>query len=73
MKRYTQKQLRDLMRDGYAEDVTNAKTRLAIPEPYTQIGYAAGIYGCNGLLLQGDDSGTLYVVAKRTTAIFILG
>lgn len=70
MTKYTQKQLRGLVKCGAAIDVTNASTRKAIPESYTQIGYAHGIYGCSGMLLKGE-SGQLYVVCSRTTAIFL--
>lgn len=70
MEKYTQKQLRSLVASGAAKDVTNANDRNAIPESYKQIGYAAGIYGCNGMLLQGD-SGQLYAVTSRTSAIYI--
>ena len=71
MERYTQKQLRGLVKSGAAEDVTRASNRNAIPEPYTQIGYAAGVYGCNGMLLKGCNTGKLYAVTARTTAIYI--
>jgi len=70
MKKYTQKQLRSLVASGAAKDVTSANDRNAIPESYRQIGYAHGIYGCNGMLLQGD-SGQLYAVTSRTSAIYI--
>ena len=70
MERYTQKQLRSLVASGAAKDVTNANDRKVIPESYEQIGYAAGIYGCSGMLLQGE-SGQLYAVTSRTSAIYI--
>lgn len=70
MEKYTQKQLRSLVKSGAAIDVTNAGNHKAIPEHYTQIGYAAGIYGCNGMLLKGE-SGQLYAVTDRTTAIYL--
>lgn len=75
MEKYTQKQLRSLVNSGAAIDVTNALLRdgkiiNGIPERYTQIGYAAGIYGCNGMLLKGD-SGQLYAVTARTSAIYL--
>ena len=56
---------------GVAIDVTNAKKQSDIPEHYTQIGYVSGIYGCSGMLLKGCDTGKLYVVTRRTTAIYI--
>lgn len=71
MTKYTQKQLKELAKRGAAVDVTNADCRGAIPENYRQIGYSSGVYGCNGMLLQGCESGTLYVVTARTTAIYI--
>lgn len=70
MEKYTQKKLRSLVASGAAKDVTNASNRDAIPESYKQIGYAAGLYGCYGMLLQGD-SGQLYAVTSRTSAIYI--
>lgn len=70
MEKYTQKQLKSLVNSGSAIDVTNARDRKEIPEHYTQIGYAAGIYGCNGMLLKGE-SGQLYAVTSRTSAIYL--
>lgn len=70
MEKYTQKQLRSLVASGAAKDVTYSHNREAIPESYTQIGYAHGVYGCNGMLLKGE-SGQLYAVTSRTSAIYI--
>ena len=70
MEKYTQKQLRSLVASGAAKDVTYADGQKAIPESYRKIGYVAGIYGCSGMLLQGE-SGQLYAVTSRTTAIYI--
>ena len=71
MERYTIKQLKSLVNSGAAIDVTHAKEKSEIPEIYTQIGYASGLYGCNGMLLKGCDTGKLYAVTSRTTAIYI--
>ena len=71
MEKYTIKQLKSLVNSGAAIDVTYAEKEGEIPESYTQIGYAAGIYGCNGMLLRGYTSGKLYAVTSRTTAIYI--
>lgn len=70
MTKYTQKQLRGMVKDGCAIDVTHASSRGDIPEGYRQIGYAEGIYGCAGKLLMGD-SGQLYAITCRCTAIYI--
>ena len=70
MEKYTIKQLKSLVNSGAAIDVTYAHKSTDIPESYTQIGYASGLYGCNGMLLKGE-SGKLYAVTSRTTAIYI--
>ena len=70
MEKYTIKQLKSLVNNGVAKDVTRSSKKSDIPENYTQIGYAAGLYGCNGMLLKGE-SGQLYAVTGRTTAIYI--
>lgn len=57
-KKYTQKQLKELVKIGKAIDITG-KTN-AIKEDYTQIGYSNGVNGVNGVLFQGI-SGNLYV------------
>ena len=71
MEKYTIKQLKSLVNSGSAIDVTNSISRSDIPESYTQVGYASGLYGCNGMLLKGYDTGKLYAVTSRTTAIYI--
>lgn len=76
MMKYTQKQLKELVKNGLAEDVTYADNnkRREIEEAegyYTQVGYSSGVYGCNGMLLKGNRTGKLYAVTSRSTAIFI--
>ena len=76
MQRYTQKQLKSLVKTGAAIDVTNAdnETRKQIERDegyYNQIGYSAGVYGCNGMLLKGHKTGKLYAVTSRSQAIYI--
>ena len=71
MEKYTQKQLRALVESGAAIDVTSAREQSAIPESYTQIGYASGIYGCSGMLFKGRVTNKLYAVTSGTTAIYI--
>lgn len=76
MTKYTQKELKNLVALGAAEDITHGdnKTRETIEAKegfYTQIGYSSGVYGCNGMLLKGNKTGTLYAITGRTTAIFI--
>lgn len=71
MKKYTQKQLRNLVATGSAVDVSRAKSTKDVPEGYSRIGYANGIYGYSGMLLEGIESGKLYAITSRTQAIYI--
>lgn len=49
MKKYTTRQLKELVKIGAAIDVTDAISATAIPECYDKIGYSKGINGLNGL------------------------
>ena len=76
MVKFTQRQLKELVKSGAAIDITNGDddTRNAIESKegyYTQIGYSAGAYGCNGMLLLGHKTKTLYAITSRTTAIYV--
>ena len=78
MTRFTQKQLREMVANGIAEDISNGtnETRDEIESVegcLTQVGYASGIYGCNGMLLKGHNTGKLYAITSRTQAIYIFG
>ena len=70
MEKYSQKQLKNLVENGVAIDVTYSHDINVIPEHYRQIGYASGLYGCSGMLLKGD-SGQLYAVTTRSQAIYL--
>lgn len=72
MEKVTQKFLQSLVLSGAAVDVTRAVDYDAIPERFVKVGYSSGTYGLNGLLLRGE-SGTLYAVTRRTTAVFLFG
>lgn len=74
--RYTQTQLKNLVNNGAAIDVSKGtnETRREIEAEegyYRQIGYCSGVYGCSGMLLQGGKTGKLYAVIGRTQAIYI--
>ena len=73
MTKFTQRQLRNMIAEGVAVDVTNARSREDIPEPYSQIGYSHGTYGCNGMLFRGDKTGNLYALVGYVSSIYILG
>lgn len=71
MEKFTQKQLKTLVKFGHAIDATDYQLRSDIDENYTQIGYSSGVYGCNGMLLKGRETLRLYAITGRTTAIYI--
>ena len=70
MKKYTTRQLKELVKIGAAIDVTDAISTTAIQEWYDKIGYSRGINGLNGLLMKGK-SGKLYAITSRSTAIML--
>ena len=74
MRKYSQKELRDLIRDGYAQDITQAddETIQDIWRRCDKIGYSKGVYGLNGGLLEDPKTGNKYVVIGRGTNLFRL-
>ena len=76
MRKYTQRELKTLVRTGAAVDITNHGTAEynALREKekdLDKLGYSSGMYGINGGLLQGQETGTLYAITARSTAVFI--
>ena len=77
MMKVTQKELRQMAETMYAEDVTNVTTKqfteISDEEEgmFDTIAYSHGIYGCTGKLLRGYITGKLYVITKRSTALFM--
>lgn len=73
MRKYKQKDLRDLVRMGAAEDYTNKSSECAyILNRMEKVGYSTGIYGINGGLVQDPETGTLYAIIGRCTNLFIV-
>lgn len=68
MRKYTQKALRELCRIGAADDITSGKAE--IKEPLERVGVSTGIYGINGGLLQGRETGRLYAITARNAELF---
>lgn len=73
MMKYTQEQLRELVRLGVAEDYTNKP----IEYIYTlrrleKVGYSSGVYGINGGLVEDTETGALYAIIGRCSNLFIL-
>lgn len=78
MRKYTQKELKNMVALGMAEDVTRANDedyeKIIKKEGYlSQVGYSSGVYGCNGMILRGRETGGYYAVTSRTSAIYLFG
>lgn len=76
MTKYTLKRLKSMLSAGAAQDISSGTiaTRKNLEEREGRldaIGYSCGMYGCNGVLLEGRNTGTLYIVAGRCRALFI--
>ncbi len=65
----TLKEIKNAIRAKVAQDITYTE-RNAIQEHLTNIAYSVGIYGVNGALFRGDESGTLYAITARTANLF---
>lgn len=74
MKKYKLKELRELVRIGAAEDITNADpdTITGLHRIADKIGYSSGAYGINGGLLKDFETGTLYAILSRNANLFRL-
>lgn len=76
MKKYTQREIKALVKSSAAIDISdhdnNARRELETREiRLEKVGYSSGVYGLNGGLLKGHNSGTLYAITSRTSALFI--
>lgn len=70
MRKYTQKELREICRLGMAENITSADTSRFNGRSLEKIGYSRGVYGLNGGLLQDRESGEYFAVIGRSSNLF---
>ncbi len=69
-KHWTQKELKNLVKLGVAEDITNEDYDCLDDEhPIEKLGTSKGAYGMNGGLIRGA-SGKLYVITSRNSLLF---
>lgn len=76
MKKYKQREIKGFVAMGHAIDITNhdgyMQEQLETLEGKLDcIGYSHGVYGVNGLLLRGRNSGKLYAITTRSSSIFL--
>lgn len=73
MRKYKQKEIKDFVRMGLAEDITNynfdTMSEFLHAHALDKIGYSSGVYGMNGGLLQDTKTGKLYAITARNTAL----
>nr|DAF86467.1 MAG TPA: hypothetical protein [Siphoviridae sp. ctCNm48] len=73
MRKYTQKQLRELVKLGCAEDYTHKPSEYIYTlRRLDKIGYSSGVYGLNGGLVEDMETGQLYAIIGRCSNLFIL-
>ena len=71
-----QREIKELVTCGQAIDITNHDTTKqeqleTLEGKLDCIAYSHGVYGVNGLLLKGRNSGTLYAITTRSSALFL--
>jgi hypothetical protein len=74
MERTTQKALKNLVKMGVAEDITTLSFAdgNALREKEhgtTTIEISRGVYGLNGALIKGNESGKLYAITARNSTL----
>ena len=76
MRKYTQREIKNLVADGIAEDITRRSfseiQQLRTAEDIEKVGYSSGTYGINGGVLKSQTSGKIYAITARASALFQL-
>lgn len=69
MRKYTLRELRDMVRAGMAKELDS---RADIPKDYERIGFVPGVYGIAGGLIQDRQTGEFFAILKRSTVLYRL-
>ena len=75
MRKYTQKELKKLVANGMAQDITHYnfdEAKALWEHGITKVGYSSGTYGINGALFQDDENGEYYAITARNSTLFQL-
>lgn len=69
MRKYTLKELRELVRLGMAHDLTNASAAEVMTQwaQGEKVGYSSGVYGINGGLIRNTVTGEYYALLSRNS------
>ena len=75
MRKYTQRELKALAREGYAQDITQYSFEdmrdFLHSRSLDRVGVSRGTYGMNGGLLQDVNTGEQFVITARNSARFM--
>ena len=75
MRKYTKKAIKDFVTMGLAIDITNygfeEMANFLESHDLEKIGYSIGIYGINAGLLKDYNTGELYAITARNTALIM--
>ena len=71
----TKKTIREFVKNGEATDITSISfadaSKLRADEGWLDTEfYSMGVYGCNGCVLKGHNTGNRYAITDRTQALF---
>ena len=71
----TRKTIREFVNNGEAIDITNISfadaNKLRDDEGWLDTEfYSMGVYGCNGCVLKGHNTGNRYAITGRTNSLF---
>ena len=71
----TRKTIREFVNNGEATDITSISfddaNKLRADEGWLDTEfYSMGVYGCNGCVLRGHNTGNRYAITNRTQALF---
>lgn len=72
-RKYTQKEIKGYVRTGAATDITNwsfEQIAELTKKALDKIGYSTGGYGLNGCIVQDIETGEMYAVTARSSALF---
>lgn len=75
MKKYTQREIKRLASSGAAHDITtynfNQMRDFLAAHSLEKIGISRGVYGINAGLLKDAETGELYAITARNSALFM--
>lgn len=76
MRKYTKRELKDAVREGFATDITGLKyselIKLKQSRSLEKIGYVPGRYGIAAGMLKDRDTGEHFAILERNTTLLAM-